>query len=105
MVQVSIIANAGKSNAATAEGAHHLRCCAIHPSATADPTAALATVARVIRRCARRAIVDGEDQVARHAVLGSSGRDAVQTGEGRFRLAAGMLDDVERLGVNGSVTG
>ena len=81
MVQVSIIANGGKSN--RRERRSHR---AIHPSATADPTAALATVARLVRRCARRAVVDGEDQVARHAVLGSSGRDAVQTAEARDGL-------------------
>ena len=33
------------------------------------------------RTQALRAVVDGEDQVARHAVLSSTGRDAAQTGD------------------------
>jgi len=61
-----------------AEAAHRRR--AIHPSATADPVAA-----RVIRHRARRPIVDGEDQVAAHGVLGGSGRDVAQTGDGDER--------------------
>ena len=65
-----------------AEAAHRLRRRAIHPGATAGPTAAQATVARHIRRRVRRAVVDGEDQVAAHGEYGSTGRDVAQTGEG-----------------------
>ena len=44
------------------------------------------------RTQALRAVVDGEDQVAAHGEHGSTGRDAVQTGGGGLRLAAGMQD-------------
>ena len=89
-MQVSIVANAGKSNRC---GRRSRRTRSIR--ATGDPIAALATVARPVSRRARRAVVDGWDQVAGHAVHGDIGRG--------HRLFAVSQDAAARLKLPGII--
>ena len=49
----------------------------------------------MIRRRARRAIVEGDDLVAGLAVLGGIGRDAAQTAGHGDRLAVAAREDLE----------